>query len=172
MSSTSQLTVTSTSETKNDKDHSRSNLRTLPCGGLSNSLHLSSTPTTNSKYLYYVNAEPTRKQPLITTTASPSTNARRKLSAISLPVPWYKRTRSPSDDKPIRKPHKMSRDRLLPLDKLFSNATNNTTVNDEDQASPTNDLTPLDESIKLHEKNIPEIKENGYVRNTSHLVTR
>jgi len=161
--------VTSTNETKIDKDHSRSNLCTLPCdGGLSNLLHLSSTPTTNSKYLYYVNVEPTRKQPVITTTTS--TNSRRKLSAISLPVPWYKRTRSPPDDKPIEKPHKMSRDRLLPLDKLFSSGTNTTT--DDDQASPTNDLTPLDESIKLHDKNVLQIKENGYLRNSQQFVSR
>lgn len=174
MSSTSHLTGTLTSETKNDKAHSRTDLRTLPCDGLSNLIHLSSTPTTNSKYLYYVNAEPTRKQqqqqqPVVTT----STNARRKLSSISLSVPWYRRTRSPSDDKPTQKHPKMSRDRLLPLDKLFSSATHSTPLNnDDDQASPTNDLSPLDDSNKLHDKKVQQIKENGYLRNPSHLVTR
>jgi len=141
-------------------------LRSLPCDGLSNLLHLSSSPTTNSKYLYYVNAEPTRKQPLIAT----STNAQRKSSGISITVPWNKQTRSSTDDKSFQKPHKMSRDRLLSLDKLFSGATH--TITDEDQASPINDLTPLDETVKLPEKNIPKIKENGYLRNSTQLVTR
>ncbi len=165
MSSTSQLTVTSTSE----KHQNKSNLHTLPCDGLSNLLHLSSSPTTNSKYLYYVNAEPKQKQPVI---PQASTHARGKLSTISLPVPWYKRTRSPSDDKPP----KMSRDRLLPLDKLFHSASNNNNNsnnnNDDDQGSPTNDLIPLDESLNVNEKNPQKIKENGYLRNPAHLVTR
>ena len=147
MSSASQLTATSTSETKSEKHNS-----------ISNFLHLSSSPTTNSKYLYYVNAE----------SAAPieSTHVRPKVTPLSLSVPWYKRTRSPTDEKT----RQMSRDRLLPLNKLFSNTTQSTI--DEDQISPTNDLTPLDESIKVNEKNLRQMKENGYLRNTSHLVTR
>jgi len=67
----------------------------------------------------------------------------------------------------------MSRDRLLPLDKLFSGGGGVThTITDEDQASPTNDLTPTDEIVKLPEKTIPNIKENGYLRNPTQLVTR
>jgi hypothetical protein len=82
--------------------------------------------------------------------------------------PWYKRTRSPSD---VQKNPKMSRDRLLSLDKLFSNTLH--TTPDEEQISPINDLTPLDESIKLNEKNLRQIKENGYLlNNSSHLATR
>jgi hypothetical protein len=145
-------------------------LRILPSDGLSNLLHLSTPPTTNAKYLYYVNAEPIRKQPLITTTSVASTNARQKLSVISLPVPWYRRTRSPSDDKSLQKSNKMSLDRLLPLDRLFSSGTH--TPTDEEQVSPTNDLTLLDESMKFNEKNIQQIKENGHLRNSSHLATR
>jgi hypothetical protein len=176
MSSTSHLVTTPTSETKIDKQNSIPNLRSLPCDGLSNLLHLSSSPTTNSKYLYYVNAEPTTKQ-ITTIPSSPpsppvtSTQTCEKLNPIPVTVPWYKRTRSPSLDKTVQKTPKMSRDRLLPLDKLLNN-TSHATVTDEEQASPTNDLTPLDESIKLNEKNLREIKENGYLRNSSHLATR
>jgi hypothetical protein len=100
-----------------------------------------------------------------------TTNARRKLSGISLPVPWYKRPCSPTNDKSFEKPHKMSRDRLLPLDKLFSGGGTHT-ITDDDQASPINDLTPTDEIVKLPEKTIPNIKENGYLRNPTQLVTR
>ncbi|CAF4487641.1 unnamed protein product [Rotaria sp. Silwood2] len=180
MSSTSHLTVAATSETKIDKNHQHFNWRTLPCDGSSNLLHLSSSPTTNSKYLYYVNAEPTQKQSIpptpsitatTTTTQVTASNARRKLSTISLTVPWYKRTRLPSDDKLSQKSHKMSRDRLLPLDKLFSSGTIQKTT-DEEQTSPINDIIPFDESIKLNEKNIRHVKENGYLHNSSHLMTR
>ncbi|CAF4364418.1 unnamed protein product [Rotaria sp. Silwood2] len=180
MSSTSHLTVAATSETKIDKNHQHFNWRTLPCDGSSNLLHLSSSPTTNSKYLYYVNAEPTQKQSIpptpsitatTTTTQATASNARRKLSTISLTVPWYKRTRLPSDDKLSQKSHKMSRDRLLPLDKLFSSGTIQKTT-DEEQTSPINDIIPFDESIKLNEKNIRHVKENGYLHNSSHLMTR
>ncbi|CAF0777381.1 unnamed protein product [Adineta steineri] len=184
MSSTSHLTVVpTTSETKIDKHQNSYNFHNTHCRGSSNLLHLSSSPTKNSKYLYYVNVEPTRKQSttttattttVVTTTTTPL-NARRKLSAISLPVPWYKRTRSPSDEKLPQKSNKMSRDRLLPLDKLFNNGTHTattTTTTDEDQASPINDFTPLDESIKLNEKNMQQIKENGYLNSSSTLMTR
>ncbi|CAF4293256.1 unnamed protein product [Rotaria sp. Silwood2] len=180
MSSTSHLTVAATSETKIDKNHQHFNWRTLPCDGSSNLLHLSSSPTTNSKYLYYVNAEPTQKQSIpptpsitatTTTTQVTASNARRKLSTISLTVPWYKRTRLPSDDKLSQKSHKMSRDRLLPLDKLFSSGTIQKTT-DEEQTSPINDIIPFNESIKLNEKNIRHVKENGYLHNSSHLMTR
>lgn len=180
MTSTSHQSVTSTSETAlGEKSTTRSNnLRSLPCDGLSNFLHLSSSPTSNSKYLYYVNAEPTQKQTTPTTTTVVSTNVRGKLTGISVTVPWYKRTRSHSDDnKSLPKPSKMSRDRLLPLDKLFTNTNNQTNNddnnnNDDEQLSPTNDLTPLNESLKLSEKNLQQIKENGSVRHTSHLTTR
>jgi hypothetical protein len=164
--------VAPTSETKINEHHSSFNLRTLPCDVSSNFLYLSSSPTTNSKYFYYVNAEPTQKQSITkTTSASTSTvpSNSRKLSAISLSVPWYKRTRSPSEDKPSERPPKMSRDRLLPLDKLFhSNIP--TTPTDDDQISPINDLTPLDETIKLNEKNMRQIQENGYLHNSSQLT--
>lgn len=177
MSSTNHLTAAATSETKINKSHSNFNWCTLPCDGSSNLLHFSSSPTTNSKYLYYVNAEPTRKQSIettesTTTTPASSLNARRKLSAISLTVPWYKRSRTPSDDKVSQKPSKMSRDRLLPLDKLFSGGTHIHRKVDEDQASPINDLTAIDEPKKPDQKNIRNVKENGYLHNSSHLMTR
>ncbi|CAF4935706.1 unnamed protein product, partial [Rotaria socialis] len=79
----------------------------------SNLPQLPSSPRTNSKYLYYVNAEPTQKQsitptpsplvvaptpsPTLATQSTLTSHGRRKLSAISLTVPWYKRTRVPSD---------------------------------------------------------------------------
>ncbi len=169
MSSTSHLTITPTSETKIDKHSSRSNLRILPCDNLSNLLYLSSSPTTNSKYLYYVNAEPTRKQSTTIPEIS-TTNTRRKLSTISLSVPWYKRTRSSSEEKFMQKTSRMSRDRLLPLDKLFHNATR--LAADADQNTPTNDLIPFANSLKVNEKNLQQIKENGFTRSSSQLVTR
>ncbi len=173
MSSTSHLTVASTSETEIDKRQSNFNSRTIYREGLSNCIHLSTSPSTNPKYLYYVNAEPTRKPSAIATTlATPTTsNARQRLTSISLLVPWNKRARSPTDDQLSPKPHKMSRDRLLPLDKLF-NSSGSPTITDDDQPSTINDLTPLDESIKLNEKNMQQIKENGYLNNSSHLMTR
>ncbi|CAF0819082.1 unnamed protein product [Adineta ricciae] len=176
MSSTSHLTVAPTSETKNEQQKSSHDSRNLRCGGSSNLLRLSSPPTTNSKYLYYVNVEPTRKPSatttaLLTTTTAAAFNSSGKLSTIALPVPWYKRARSPSDEKAP----KMSRDRLLPFDKLFHNnalADTLTATTDEDQASPINDLTPLDEAIKFNEKNMQQIKENGCINNSSHVMTR
>ena len=156
MSSTSHLTTT-TSETNTDQN----NLRILPCDGLSNLLHLSSSPTSNSKYLYYVNVEPIGKQ---TTEPVVSTQIRGKSTQ-----PWYKRTRSPSDAE--QKTPKMSRDRLLPLDRFFSNTSE--PIPDADQISPTNDLSPLDDSTKINERNLRQTKENGYLRNhSSQLATR
>jgi hypothetical protein len=173
MLSTSHLTVAPTSETKINENHSNFNLRTLPCDVSSNFLYLSTSPTKNSKYLYYVNAEPTKKQSIARTATTPSTvpsNNSRKLSTISLSVPWYRRSRSPTDDKSSHKSSKMSRDRLLPLDKLFNTRTHSPT--DDEQVSPINDSTPLDETIKLNEKNMRQIQENGCVNNSSHLMTR
>lgn len=169
MSSTSQLptTTTPTNETKISSQNNLSNLPSLPCDGLSNFIHLSASPTNNSKYLYYVNAQVTSK-PLSTTTIIPLSQASIHARARLNTVPWYKRTRSPIDDK--SKSSKMSRDRLLPLDKLFHNPTHTTT--DDDQPSPTNDLTPLDGSIKLNDKTLRQTKENGHLRNSSHLATR
>lgn len=177
MSSTSHLTVAPTSEAKNEQQKSSYDSRNLRCGGSSNLLRLSSSPTTNSKYLYYVNVEPTRKSSATTTALLTTTapNSSGKINTIALPVPWYKRARSPSDEKAPPKAPKMSRDRLLPLDKLFHNNAlvgTLTTTTDEDQASPINDLTPLDEAIKFNEKNMQQIKENGCINNSSHVMTR
>ncbi|UJR14744.1 hypothetical protein I4U23_001735 [Adineta vaga] len=178
MSSTSHLTVAPTSEAKDDKRQTSNDSRNLRCGGSSHLLRLSSPPTTNSKYLYYVNVEPTRKLSTTTTallTTTNTFNSSRKLSGISLPVPWYKRARTPSDEKLPQKTQKMSRDRLLPLDKLFHTSTHTgttTTTTDEDQTSPVNELIPFDEPIKLNEKNMQKIKENGCVNNSSHIMTR
>lgn len=210
MSSSSHLTVASTIETKTDKKPSDINRLTPSSDGSSNLLHVSSTPRSNSKYLYYVNVEPTTQKPSVAPTASAVTaaiitaaataattttttttatttaattlsptpmtqtlvtsNSRRKLSSISLSVPWYKRTRVPSDDKIAQKAHKPPRDRLLPLDKLFNSSTSKSS--DGDQTSPLNDIPPLDEPVKHNEKNIRHMKENGYLHNTSHLMTR
>ena len=177
MLSTGHLTVAPTSETKINENHSNFNLPTLPCDVSSNFLYLSTSPTKNSKYLYYVNAEPTKKQSLTRTTTTTSaisstvpSNNSRKPSTISLSVPWYRRSRSPTDDKSSHKSSKMSRDRLLPLDKLFHSGT--PTATDDEQVSPINDFTPLDETIKLNEKNMRQIQENGCVNNSSHLMTR
>lgn len=171
MSSTSQLPATTTTKaTKINPQNSLSNLPTLPCDGLSNFFHLSASPNNNSKYLYYVNAQATSK-PLSSTTIIPLSQASRHARARLNTVPWYKRTRSPIDDKSnLSKASKMSRDRLLPLDKLFHNPTHTTT--DDDQPSPTNDLTPLDGSMKFNENNLRQMKENGHLRNSSHLATR
>jgi hypothetical protein len=194
MSSTSHLTATQTNETKVNKRHSSFNLRTTPSDVSSDLLH-SLSPPTNPNYLHYLNAESLRKQSITITQhltsppsiTGPSLNIRRKLSAISLPIPWYKRTRSPSDDKTStdsiskhahqqqqksHNPHKMSRDRLLTLDRLFSSGTRtSTTTNDDEQASPTTEFTALDTSLKSNEKIMKSIRENGYLHNT-HLMTR
>jgi hypothetical protein len=191
MSSTSHLTVAQTKETKVNKRHSSFNLRTsLPDG--TSQLHQTSSTTTNSNNLYNVNVEPVRNKSIrITHSLTPASiitgaplSGLRKLSAISLPVPWYKRTRSPSDDKSStdsfskhsqqqhsksHNPHKMSRDRLLTLDRLFSSGTH--TTNDDDQISPTTESTALDESMRTNEKTMKQIKENGYLH-SSQLMTR
>jgi hypothetical protein len=66
----------------------------------------------------------------------------------------------------------MSRDRLLTLDRLFSSGTQtNATANDDEQASPTTELTALDESLRSNEKTMKSIKENGYIHN-SNLMAR
>jgi hypothetical protein len=193
MSSVSHLTVAHTDEPKANKRHSSFNLRTTFSDVSSDLLH-SLSPPTNSNYLQCVNAESVRKQSITITPTiiqppsltGPSLNVRRKLSAISLPIPWYKRTRSPSEDKSStdsvskqshqnkksHNPHKMSRDRLLTLDRLFSSGTQtNPAANDDEQASPTTELTALDESIRSNEKTMKSVKENGYLHN-SHLMAR
>ena len=176
MSATSHLTVASTSDAQVNKRHSSFNLRSTPCDDSSNLLHPPSSPSSASKYLYYVNVEPTRKQSInttsstATTTATAASHIRRKLSAISLQVPWSRRTRSPSEDKTSQKAPRMSRDRLLTLDRLFSSGAH--TVTDDEQTSPINDVTPLDETLRGNEKSARQAKENGYLRNSSHLKTR
>jgi hypothetical protein len=191
MSSTSHLTVAQTSETKVNKRHSSFNLRTVPGDDVSSDLLHTSSSKRNSNYLYYLNAEPIRKQSInVTHTLSPesSLNVRRKLSAISLPVPWYRRARSSSDDKtstgsysrqqqqPQQKllnPHRMSRDRILTLDRLFGSVTHTTqSTNGDEQVSPITELTMLEESTKSSEKPMKPIRENGYLHNKSHLLTR
>lgn len=183
MSSTSHLTVASTSDAQVNKRHSSFNLCSTPCDDSSNLLHPPLSPASASKFLYYVNVEPTRKQSINTTTSTSTTTTtaaaatttaashiRRKLSAISLQVPWYRRTRSPSDDKTSQKAPRMSRDRLLTLDRLFSSGAH--TATDDEQNSPVNDITPLDESLRGNEKSARQTKENGYLHNSSHLKTR
>jgi hypothetical protein len=186
MSSTSHLTATDIDKAKVNKRHSSYNLRTARSDGSTDLLQTLS-PTINPNYLHHVNTEPIRKQSItITQTLSPtSSNVRRKLSAISLPIPWYKRGRSPSVDKTSsdsiskqsqqqksHNPHKMSRDRLLTLDRLFSTGTHQTTTTDGDeQASPSTEFTALDESTRSNEKIIKPMKENGYLHN-SHLMAR
>lgn len=176
--------------------------------GSSNLLHPSSSPSSSytttktkaSKYFYYVNLEPTRKQSITTTSvasvlpssSSPTTavatptststsHLRRKLSGISFQVPWYKRARTPSDEKLSNKQLRMSRDRLLPLERLFSHPSSSsvigTTTNqplDDEQNSPINDRTPLAAAIhSTHEKNSSkQTKENGFLHTSSHLKTR
>ena len=190
MSSTSHLTATQTNETKVNKRHSSFNLRTTHPDNPSDFPHtLSPTSTFNSPHS--LNADTIRKQSItVTDTLTPtssvkgsSLNIRRKLSAISLPVPWSKRISSASVDKTPtesiskqshqrqQKSHKMSRDRLLTLDRLFSSGTHTSTTNDDEQASPTTECTALDESLRLNDKPMKPTKENGYLHN-SHLMTR
>ncbi|CAF1228860.1 unnamed protein product [Rotaria sp. Silwood1] len=196
MSSTSHLILTAQSkETKINKVHSSFNLEITSCDDSSDLLY-SPSSTTNHNYLYYVNTEPLRKQSVaVTHNLTPTSsikesrlNIRRKLSAISLPVPWHKRNRSPSDDKTStdsiskhtqqqhRKSHifrKMSRDGLLTLDRLFSSGTHSTTTtNDDEPASPITEFTALNQSTKSSEKTIKSIKENGYLRNSPRVMTR
>ena len=197
MSSANHLTVAQTNETRVNKRHSSFNLRTTPSVTVSSdSLHSPSSKS-NSNYLHHVNVEPARKQSIAAPqNASPrpsltgaSLNVRRKLSAISLPVPWHKRNRSPSDDKSStdlfskhsqqqqqeksHNPRKMSRDRLLTLDRLFSSVTQNTqSTNDDEQISPLTESTALDLSMRSNEKPTRPMRENGYLHNSSHLMTR
>lgn len=195
MSSTSHLTATQANETKVNKRHSSFNLRTISSDSSSETLQILS-PSEDSSHPHYVNSDSSRKQSFTLTQTLPPTatlNVRRKLSAISLPVPWsLKRSRSPSVDKSLvdtvnkqlssqqqqqqhkssYNPLKMSRDRLLTFDRLFSTGTHTTTTtNDDEQHSPMTDFTGLDESMRSNEKTMKTIKENGYVNN-SHLLTR
>ncbi len=192
MSSTRHLTATHLSETKVNKRHSSFNLRTTPTDGSPDLPH-SLSPSSNPNCLHCINAETLRKQSTPTTqTLTPTTsttgtslNVRRKLSAISLPIPWSKRNRSASDDKTsassiakhsqqqkVSNPHKMSRDRLLTLDRLFSSGTHaSVTTNDDEQCSPTTEFTALDESLRSNAKSMKPTKENGYLHN-SYIRTR
>lgn len=174
-----------------NKRHSSYNIRATPTNSSSESFHTVS-PATNSNILQTSNPDANRKQSItiienLTPTSSikgPSLNVRRKLSAISLPIPWYKRTRSPSDVKTSsdsitkqqqrKSPNlrKMSRDRLLTLDRLFSTATHTSaTTNDDEQVSPTSEFTVLDESMRSNEKPSKSQRENGYLHN-AYLMTR
>jgi len=203
MSSTSHLTATPTNETKVNKRHSSFNLRKISSDSSSETLQILSS-SEDSSHPHYVNSDSSRKQSFtLTQTLQPTAtlNVRRKLSAISLPVPWStKRSRSPSVDKSLvdsitkqqqqqqqqlllpthyqhqRKssfnPLKMSRDRLLTFDRLFSTGTHTTTTtNDDEPNSPMTDFTGLDESMRSNERTMKTVKENGYVHN-SHLLTR
>ncbi|CAF3102687.1 unnamed protein product [Rotaria socialis] len=192
MASPSHLCVAQEKETKIKHCQSNFNLEITLCDNSSNVL-CSSSPTPNTNYFCYVNADSHRKQSVAvshTPTSSikdSSLNIRRKLSAISLPVPWHKRNRSPSDDKistdsipkqsqQHRKSHhflKMSRDRLLTLDRLFSTETNATaTTNDDEPASPITEISALDDSMRSTEKPTKSIKENGYVYSSPRILTR
>lgn len=199
MSSTSHLTVVQATETKIDKVRRSFNLGKTPREHSSDLLQPVS-PSTNLNQLYYIHADPTRKQSIAivhnlkatsSIKESSSLSVRRKLSAISLPIPWNKRTRSPSDDKTStesiakhslqqqqqqqhrKSHHKMSRDRLLTLDRLFSSGSHTTaTTNDEEQASPITESTALEDSTKSNEKTIKPMKENGYLHSSPRLLTR
>lgn len=198
MSSTSHLFVAQAKEAKTNKGHSNINLEITPCDNSSNLSHLS-TPPPNLNYLYYVNTDPKRKQSFttVTHTLTPtssvpetSSNVRRKLSAISLPVPWHKRNRSPSESKAStdsipkqtehhqhhRKSHhflKMSRDRLLTLDRLFNSTTHTSgTINDDEPPSPITEVSALDDSMRSSDKVIKSVKENGYLHNPPRIITR
>ena len=207
--SSSHLSMTMATSDAQDKCRQKSSLinavpPSLPrTDGSSNLLHPSSSPalpagptakTKTSKYFYYVNLEPTRKASITTTSVAsvppPSTapsptstsHLRRKLSGISLQVPWYKRARTPSDDKLSTKQLRMSRDRLLPLERLFSHpssssgsaavaATTTTTADpllDDEQNSPVNDRTPLASAVQ----STRPAKENGFLHHSSQLKTR
>jgi hypothetical protein len=191
MSSTTHLTAIQTDETKINKRHSSFNLRTTPTESSIDFLYTLS-PTNNFNYLHSLNADTIRKPSItitqdLTPTSSikgSSLNIRRKLSAISLPVPWSKRKRSTSIDKTSpdsiskhsnhrqQKSHKMSRDHLLTIDRLFSSGTHmSTTANDDEQASPITEFTVLGDSLRSNEKSMKPTKENGYLHN-SHLMTR
>lgn len=195
MSSTSHLTTTLTAGSHVNKRHSSFNLHSTPSHSSSESFHTGS-PNSHSNNLQPFNADTIRKQSItitenLTPTSSvhgPSLNVRRKLSAISLPIPWYKRTRSPSDAKASsdsitkqsqqqqqrKSPNlrKMSRDRLLTLDRLFSTGTHTSaTTNDDEQISPTSEFTVLDDSMRSNEKPSKSQKENGYLHN-AYLMTR
>ena len=192
MSSISHLTVGSTIETKVNKRHSSFNLPSPTSCDATPCFLQPTAPTTNPNYLYYVNAEPARKQSInithsLTPTGNTPSNGIRKLSAISLPFPWYKRGRSPSDDKSSRdsiskrlqaplksqSSTRMSRDRLLTLDRLFSSGTHTTsTGQDDEQGSPVTDFSGLDDSTRTNERETKRAKENGYLHNSSHLLTR
>jgi hypothetical protein len=176
MSSTSHLTVAPTIDAQDNKRHSSINLCSTHRDGSSNLLQPSSSSISTSKYFYYVNAEPTQKQSIsaaasttiaTTTTSTTASHIRRKFSAISLQVPWYKRTRSPSDDKMSQKLQRLSRDRLLTLDRLRSSGTH--TMVDDEQNSPINDLTPLDASLRVDEQSTRQMKENGVLNNSSQI---
>lgn len=192
MSSVSHLTVAgtvvrskSTDENQLSKRHSSFH---LPHSSPRFSAKNRSQPTNPQNYLCYVNIESERKQSTQVSHSLAPSNGLRKLSVISLPFPWYKRGRSISDDKTethesfsknIQVQHKrsatarMSRDRLLPFDRLFSTTTNTTTISqDDEQTSPVTELTALDESIRTIEKTNKPIKTNGYLHNSSHLLTR
>ena len=193
MSSTSHLTATPTNETKVNKRHSSFNLRKISSDSSSETLQILSS-SEDSSHPHYVNSDSSRKQSFtLTQTLQPTAtlNVRRKLSAISLPVPWStKRSRSitkqqqqqqqqlllPTHYQHQRKssfnPLKMSRDRLLTFDRLFSTGTHTTTTtNDDEPNSPMTDFTGLDESMRSNERTMKTVKENGYVHN-SHLLTR
>ena len=193
MSSTSHLTVTQTSEAKINKGHSSFNLGKTPCDGLSHSFH--SLSPTNFNYLNCVKDESSRKQSSITTytliptppTKLSSINIRRNLSAISLPIPWHRRTRLPSDDKTStdsiskhsqqhktsHNSRKVSQDHLLTLRRLFSSSTHTSEIsNDDEQTSPITELTTLNESIRWNGKMIKTTKEHGHLRSSPRLMSR
>jgi hypothetical protein len=183
--------VASTTETKLNKRHSSFNLPSPTSGDGRSSFLQPTAPAANPNFLYYVNAEPVRKQSFnithsLTPTGNTPSNGIRKLSAISLPFPWHKRGRSPSDDKSSRDsiskrlqaPFKsqsstrMSRDRLLTFDRLFSSGTHTTsTGQDDEHGSPTTEFSGLDDSMRTNERPTKRAKENGYLHN-SHLLTR
>jgi hypothetical protein len=190
MSSISHLTVTpsSSTDTRVNKRHSSFNLPiSSPCDNPTYALPSNTVSTTQPNYILCVRDEPVRKQSItVTHTLTPS-NGLRKLSAISLPFPWHKRACSPTDDKSsnesvskrvqshstFQTSNRMSRDRLLTLDRLLSSGTHTTSSDhDEQQLSPETESTALNESTRTVEKTIRSSKENGYIHNSAHILTR
>ncbi|CAF1475642.1 unnamed protein product, partial [Didymodactylos carnosus] len=143
--------------------------------GLTNCTTINSNNTINnrSNFNYYVTkASCSNSSSIVSTTTKPQI---RKLSAISLNVPWYKRTRgslNKSTDSLNQQQLKMSKDRLLNL---------NTFISQDDEQLPPSPLSEITTPMivespaeMIDEKNTNSrlVKGNGYIGNNASHLTR
>ncbi|CAF0880278.1 unnamed protein product [Didymodactylos carnosus] len=138
-----------------------------------NKTNLNNSANNRSNFNYYVTKASCANSSGIPASTTATKLQIRKSSAISLSVPWYRRTRGSLDKSDsLTQPQqqsKMSKDHLLNL---------NTSTGQEDEPQFTNEAAAVTmdegtaELLNETSKNAKQCRENGYVGNTTSHMTR